>query len=169
MPKRLKTQPKDTLSSTSIVYLLNIFAIDSICCGIILLSTALVTEFLAVQHATCHENACHYGADAAQFLLIKGGSFTVLSSIALLSIFLILPINLYAGTASLKDDQFIKTTINHITKGSPLLWILFLFVVVVILVHFFLYATFNPVCSWVFRDFRKFWKFQEDQYDSVGT
>ena len=72
----------------------------------------------------------------------------VLSSIALLSIFLILHINLYAGTASLKDDQLIKMTINHITIGSPLFWIHFLFVVVVILVHFGLYTTFNSVCSW---------------------
>uniref|UniRef100_A0A7N2MA06 CSC1/OSCA1-like N-terminal transmembrane domain-containing protein n=1 Tax=Quercus lobata TaxID=97700 RepID=A0A7N2MA06_QUELO len=112
----------------------------------ILSPTALVTKFLTVWHATCHENARHCSADAAQFLFIEGGTFAVLSSIALLSIFLILPINLYAGTASPNDDQFIETTINHIAKGTPLLWIHFLFVVVVTLVRFGLSAIFNSVC-----------------------
>lgn len=48
---------------------------------------------------------------------------------------MILPVNLYGGTASI-SDEFTKTTVNHITSGSPLLWIHFLFVViVVVLVH----------------------------------
>ncbi|KAM4128970.1 hypothetical protein ACJW30_02G209200 [Castanea mollissima] len=150
----------------NIQYLLNISAIGSICCVVIFLSiklrsdhrripgpTALFTKLLAVWHATCHEIARHCGADAAQFLLIEGGSFAVLSSIALLSIFLILPINLYAGTASLNDDQFFKTTINHIAKGSPLLWIHFLFVVVVVvLVHFGLSAIEERLRFTRFRD-----------------
>lgn len=47
-----------------------------------------------------------------------------------------LPLNLYAGTAPL-NDQFSKTTITHIAKGSLLLWVHFVFVVVVVvLVHF---------------------------------
>ncbi|XP_075654300.1 hyperosmolality-gated Ca2+ permeable channel 4.1 [Castanea sativa] len=150
----------------NIQYLLNISAIGSICCVVIFLSiklrsdhrripgpTALFTKLLAVWHATCREIARHCGADAAQFLLIEGGSFAVLSSIALLSIFLILPINLYAGTASLNDDQFFKTTINHIAKGSPLLWIHFLFVVVVVvLVHFGLSAIEERLRFTRFRD-----------------
>ncbi|KAK7840531.1 csc1-like protein, partial [Quercus suber] len=70
--------------------------------------TALFTKLLAVWHATCREITCHCGSDAAQFLPIEGGSFVVLSSIALLSIFLNLLINLYAGTASLNNDQFFK-------------------------------------------------------------
>ncbi|KAK7838739.1 csc1-like protein [Quercus suber] len=89
---------------------------------------ALFTKLLAVWHATCHEISGHCDAAAAQFLQIEGGSFAILSSISFLSIFLILPINLYTGIASLNDDQFFKTTINHIVKGSPLLWIHFLFV-----------------------------------------
>ncbi|KAL4645592.1 hypothetical protein ACB092_02G245000 [Castanea dentata] len=150
----------------NIQYLLNISAIGSICCVVIFLSiklrsdhrripgpTAVFTKLLAVWHATCREIARHCGADAAQFLLIEGGSFAVLSSIALLSIFLILPINLYAGTASLNDDQFFKTTINHIAKGSPLLWIHFLFVVVVVvLVHFGLSAIEERLRFTRFRD-----------------
>ncbi|XP_023882755.2 CSC1-like protein At4g35870 [Quercus suber] len=150
----------------NIQYLLNISAIGSICCVVIFLSiklrsdhrripgpTALFTKLLAVWHATCREIARHCGADAAQFLLIEGGSFAVLSSIALLSIFLVLPINLYAGTASLNDDQFFKTTINNIAKGSPLLWIHFLFVVVVVvLVHLGLSAIEERLRFTRFRD-----------------
>lgn len=35
------------------------------------------------------------------------------------------------------DDQFSKTTITHITKGSPLLWVHFVFVVIIVLlVHY---------------------------------
>lgn len=60
----------------------------------------------------------------------------MLLAIAFLSICVLLPLNLYAGTAVL-DDQFSKTTINHIKKGSGYLWIHFAFVVVVVvLVHF---------------------------------
>ncbi|KAF8410378.1 hypothetical protein HHK36_002906 [Tetracentron sinense] len=132
----------------NIQYLLNISAIGSLCCVFIFLfvklrsdhrrmpgPAALVTKLLSVWHATGREIARHCGADAAQFLLIEGGSCAVLLSIAVFSIFLILPVNLYAGGAPM-DDQFSKTTINHIEKGSPLLWIHFLFVViVVVLVH----------------------------------
>lgn len=60
----------------------------------------------------------------------------MLLCIAVLSIAVLLPLNLYGGHAVL-GDQFSKTTINHIEKGSGLLWIHFLFVVtVVIIVHF---------------------------------
>ncbi|KAG8660044.1 hypothetical protein MANES_02G109700v8 [Manihot esculenta] len=98
--------------------------------------SALAAKLLAVWHATGREIARHCGADAAQFLIIEGGSFVVLLAIAFLSICVLLPLNLYAGTAVL-DDQFSKTTINHIKKGSGYLWIHFAFVVVVVvLVHF---------------------------------
>ncbi|KAL2550240.1 CSC1-like protein [Forsythia ovata] len=47
-----------------------------------------------------------------------------------------LPLNIYAGKAPI-SDEFSKTTINHINKGSPLLWVHFIFVVVVVLlVHY---------------------------------
>ncbi|KAE9597903.1 hypothetical protein Lal_00029599 [Lupinus albus] len=133
----------------NIDYLLNISAIGALCCLFIFLfvklrsdhrrmpgPAALITKLLAVWHATGREIARHCGADAAQFLLIEGGSCAILLSIAALALLVLLPVNLYAGSAML-DDQFSNTTINHIEKGSALLWIHFLFtVVVVVLVHF---------------------------------
>ncbi|XP_010266881.1 PREDICTED: CSC1-like protein At4g35870 [Nelumbo nucifera] len=133
----------------NIQYLLNISAIGAFCCVFIFLfvklrsdhrrmpgPAALITKLLAVWHATGREIARHCGADAAQFLLIEGGSCAVLLSIAVFAISVILPVNLYAGTAAMAD-QFSKTTIIHIEKGSPLLWIHFLFVTVVVgLLHF---------------------------------
>lgn len=98
--------------------------------------SALVHKLLAVWHATGREIARHCGADAAQFLLIEGGSCALLLSISFLAIFVVLPVNLYAGNATM-DDQFSMTTINHIQKGSPLLWLHFVFVVIIVcLVHF---------------------------------
>ncbi|KAJ9146923.1 hypothetical protein P3X46_029136 [Hevea brasiliensis] len=133
----------------NIQYLLNISAIGLFFCVFIFIfvklrsdhrripgPSALAAKLLAVWHATGREIARHCGADAAQFLIIEGGSFVALFAIAVLSICILLPLNLYAGTAVL-DDQFSKTTINHIEKGSGYLWIHFLFVViVVVLVHF---------------------------------
>ncbi|KAJ4964752.1 hypothetical protein NE237_016601 [Protea cynaroides] len=130
-------------------YLLNISALGAFCCVFIFIfvklrsdhrlmpgPAALVTKLLAVWHATCREIASHCGADAAQFLLIEGGSCALLLLIAVFAVFLLLPLNLYAGTVAM-NDEFSKTTITHIEKGSPLLWIHFLFVVIVVaLVHF---------------------------------
>ncbi|XP_002534042.2 CSC1-like protein At4g35870 [Ricinus communis] len=133
----------------NIQYLLNISTIGLLFCIFIFIfvklrsdhrripgPSALISKLLAVWHATGREIARHCGADAAQFLIIEGGSFAVLLGIAVLSICFVLPLNLYAGTAVL-DDQFSKTTINHIEKGSAFLWVHFVFVViVVVLVHF---------------------------------
>jgi hypothetical protein len=133
----------------NIQYLLNISAIGASCCVFIFLfvklrsdhrripgPTALAAKLLAVWHATRREIASHCGADAAQFLLIEGGSCALLLSVAALSLLVMLPLNIYAGTAPL-NDQFSKTTITHIAKGSLLLWVHFVFVVVVVvLVHF---------------------------------
>ncbi|KAJ4836907.1 CSC1-like protein [Turnera subulata] len=133
----------------NIQYLLNISAIGLFFCVFIFLfaklrsdhrrmpgPAALAAKLLSVWHATGREIARHCGADAAQFLIIEGGSFAVLLSTAVLSICVILPLNLYAGTAVL-NDQFSKTTISHIEKGSGYLWIHFVFVVVVVvLMHF---------------------------------
>ncbi|XP_043711666.1 CSC1-like protein At4g35870 [Telopea speciosissima] len=138
----------DTEWYGNIQYLLNISALGAFCCVFIFIfvklrsdhrrmpgPSALVTKLLAVWHATCREISCHCGADAAQFLLIEGGSCAILLSIAVFAVFLLLPLNLYAGTAAM-DDQFSKTTITHIEKGSPLLWIHFVFVVIIVaLVH----------------------------------
>ncbi|KAI9109739.1 hypothetical protein K1719_019369 [Acacia pycnantha] len=149
----------------NIQYLLNISAIGALCCLLIFIfvklrsdhhrmpgPTALANKLLAVWHATGREIARHCGADAAQFLLIEGGSCAVLLSMAGLAILLILPLNIYAGTAVL-DDQFSKTTINHIEKGSVLLWIHFVFVVVVVhLVHFGISAMEERLRITRFRD-----------------
>lgn len=133
----------------NIQYLLNISVIGLVCCILIFVfvklrsdhrrmpgPSALAAKLLAVWHATCREIARHCGADAAQFLLIEGGSFALLLPIAVLSVSAMLPLNLYGGTAIL-DDQFSKTTITHIEKGSSLLWVHFIFVVIVVaIVHF---------------------------------
>lgn len=94
--------------------------------------SALLAKLLAVWHATGREIARHCGADAAQFLIIEGGTFAVLSATSLVALLLILPLNFYAGNAKM-DDQFSKTTITHIAKGSPLLWLHFLFVLIILL------------------------------------
>ncbi|XP_044470730.1 CSC1-like protein At4g35870 [Mangifera indica] len=149
----------------NIQYLLNISAIGLFFCVFIFIfvklrsdhrripgPAGLVTKLLAVWHATCREIARHCGADAAQFLLIEGGSFVALLSIAVLSILVLLPLNLYGGHAAL-HDQFSKTTITHIEKGSVLLWIHFLFVVVVVgLVHLGMYAIEERLKVTRFRD-----------------
>ncbi|OIV93561.1 hypothetical protein TanjilG_04793 [Lupinus angustifolius] len=117
----------------NIDYLLNISVISALCSLFIKLRSdhrhmpgpaALITKLLAVI------------ADTTQFLLFEGGSCAILLSIAALALLVLLLVNLYAGSAIL-DDQFSNTTINHIEKGSALLWIHFLFtVVMVVLVHF---------------------------------
>ncbi|XWS42185.1 hypothetical protein CRYUN_Cryun17cG0146500 [Craigia yunnanensis] len=106
----------------NIQYLLNISTIGLLCCVLIFLflklrsdhrripgPSALFARLLAFWHATGSETARHCGADAAQFLLIEGGSFAFLLSVAVLAVFVLLPVNLYGGTALL-DDQFSKTT-----------------------------------------------------------
>eukprot|EP00256_Glycine_max_P009612 XP_003519854.1 CSC1-like protein At4g35870 [Glycine max] len=149
----------------NIDYLLNISAIGSACCLLIFLlvklrsdhrrmpgPAALASKLLAVWHATGREIARHCGADAAQFLLIEGGSFALLLSLAALALTVLLPLNLSAGTAPLADG-FSKTTITHIPKGSPLLWIHFLFAVLVaVLVHFGISATEERLRITRFRD-----------------
>jgi len=149
----------------NIDYLLNISAIGSACCLLIFLfvklrsdhrrmpgPSALASKLLAVWHATGREIARHCGADAAQFLLIEGGSCALLLSLAVLSVTVLLPLNLSAGTAVI-DDGFSRTTITHIEKGSPLLWIHFLFAVVVaVLVHFGISATEERLRITRFRD-----------------
>nr|KAJ0222996.1 hypothetical protein LSAT_V11C200077570 [Lactuca sativa] len=133
----------------NIQYLLNISIVGTITCVLVFVlvklrsdhrrmpgPTAILSKLLAVWHATGREIARHCGADAAQFLLIEGGSYSLILLISVLSITVILPLNLYAGTVSMVDE-FSMTTINHIAKGSGLLWIHFVFVVlVVILVHY---------------------------------
>ncbi|XWS45596.1 hypothetical protein CRYUN_Cryun15aG0150100 [Craigia yunnanensis] len=149
----------------NIQYLLNISTIGLLCCVLIFLFlklrsdhrriprlSALFAKLLDVWHAAGREIARHCGADAAQFLLIEGGSFAVLLSVAILAVVVLLPVNLYGGTALL-DDQFSKTTVSHISKGSGLLWLHFIFVVfVVIIVHFGMSAVEERLKITRFRD-----------------
>ncbi|RAL46496.1 hypothetical protein DM860_004775 [Cuscuta australis] len=139
----------DTAWYGNIQYLLNLSAIGALTCLLIFVliklrsdhrrmpgPTAIVSKLLAAWHAGGVEIAYHCGADAAQFLLIEGGSSGILIFLAILAVTVMLPLNMYAGNA-LIADQFSKTTINHIEKGSPLLWIHFIFVVIIVLlVHF---------------------------------
>lgn len=133
----------------NIQYLINISAIGTITCLLIFIllklrsdhrrlpgPTAIASKLLAVWHATGRQISLHCGADAAQFLLIEGGSCALLVSLAFLDVSVLLPLNIYAGNAPMAD-QFSKTTITHISKGSGLLWVHFVFVViVVVIVHF---------------------------------
>ncbi|XP_057542866.1 CSC1-like protein At4g35870 [Amaranthus tricolor] len=131
----------------NIQYLLNISAIGALSClGIFLLVKlrsdhrripgpfSLFSKLLAVWHATAKEIALHCGADAAQFLVIEGGTFATLSATSLIALCAVL-LNIYGGSAVM-DDVFTKTTITHITKGSFFLWVHFVFMVgIVYLVH----------------------------------
>ncbi|EPS65153.1 hypothetical protein M569_09624 [Genlisea aurea] len=133
----------------NIQYLVNISAIGALTCLLIFVflklrsdhrrvpgPTAIASKLLAVWHATSREISHHCGADAAQFLLIEGGSSGILLVLAFLAVAILLPLNIYAGSAPI-SDEFSKTTINHIVYGSPLLWVHFLFaVVLVFLVHY---------------------------------
>ncbi|XP_031505610.1 CSC1-like protein At4g35870 [Nymphaea colorata] len=132
----------------NIQYLLNISAVGAFCCVALFLfvklrsdhrmpsPSGLFAKLLAVWHTTSQQIARHCGANAAQFLYIEGGSFVMLLVIAVFALGLILPLNLYGGTV-LMDDQFSKTTINHIAKGSSLLWVhVFYMILVVCVVHF---------------------------------
>ncbi|TYJ10126.1 hypothetical protein E1A91_A11G186500v1 [Gossypium mustelinum] len=149
----------------NIQYLLNISTIGLLCCVLIFIflklrsdhrlipgPSALFAKLLAVWHATGREIARHCGADAAQFLLIEGGSFAILLSVAFVAVSVLLPVNLYGGTALL-DDQFSKTTVSHISKGSGLLWVHFLFVVFVVLIfHYGMSAVEERLKITRFRD-----------------
>ncbi|KAK3150420.1 hypothetical protein QOZ80_3AG0232910 [Eleusine coracana subsp. coracana] len=119
----------------SIQYLINISAVGSAFCVLLFLlvklrfdhrripgPSALAAKLLAVYHATAPQIALHCGADAAQFLLFERASFVVLATVAAVAVVVALPLNLLAGDAAIVD-QFAATTISHIPKSSPLLWL----------------------------------------------
>ncbi|KAJ4802984.1 ERD (early-responsive to dehydration stress) family protein [Rhynchospora pubera] len=119
----------------SIQYLLNISAIGAISCLLLFLlvklrfdhrrfpgPSALLTKLLSVYHATSSQIALHCGADAAQFLLFERSAFLVLVLASVTALVAALPLNLLAGSNPV-FDQFTATTISHIPKGSPLLWV----------------------------------------------
>uniref|UniRef100_A0A1D1YNR8 Transmembrane protein 63A n=1 Tax=Anthurium amnicola TaxID=1678845 RepID=A0A1D1YNR8_9ARAE len=141
--------PEDPVWYGNIQYLINISAVGAAFCVLLFLlvklrsdhrripgPSALLAKLLAVYHATAAQIALHCGADASQFLHIERGSFAVLLAISLVAVLAALPLNLYGGDA-LIADQFSRTTINHIARGSPLLWVHFLLMVLVVaLAHF---------------------------------
>jgi Calcium-dependent channel, 7TM region, putative phosphate/Cytosolic domain of 10TM putative phosphate transporter/Late exocytosis, associated with Golgi transport len=119
----------------SIQYLLNISAIGALFCLLLFLlvklrfdhrrfpgARALLTKLLSVYHATSSQIALHCGADAAQFLLFERSAFLVLILASITALAAALPLNLLAGSNPV-SDQFTATTISHIPKSSPLLWI----------------------------------------------
>ncbi|KAL1555152.1 CSC1-like protein [Salvia divinorum] len=133
----------------NIQYLINISAIGALTCLLIFVfvklrsdhrrvpgPTAIASKLLAVWHATSREISHHCGADAAQFLLIEGGASAILLFLAALALVVMLPVNIYAGDAPI-SDEFSKTTINHIAKGSPLLWVHFVFVILVVFLVYY--------------------------------
>ncbi|XP_010683040.2 CSC1-like protein At4g35870 [Beta vulgaris subsp. vulgaris] len=131
----------------NIQYLLNISAIGALSCLCIFLLVklrsdhrripgpfSLLAKLLAVWHATAREIAVHCGADAAQFLVVEGGTFATLSATSVVALFALF-FNIYTGSAVM-DDMFSKTTITHIEKGSFTLWVHFVFMVAIVyLVH----------------------------------
>ncbi|KAF8780534.1 hypothetical protein HU200_001665 [Digitaria exilis] len=132
----------------SIQYLINISAVGAASCVLLFLlvklrfdhrripgPSALAAKLLAVYHATAPQIALHCGADAAQFLLFERASFLILAAVAAAAVAAALPLNLLAGDAAIVD-QFTATTISHIPKSSPLLWLhLLLTAAVVAIAH----------------------------------
>lgn len=132
----------------SIQYLINISAVGAASCVLLFLlvklrfdhrripgPSALAAKLLAVYHATAAQIALHCGADAAQFLLFERASFLILAAVAAAAVAAALPLNLLAGDAAVVD-QFASTTISHIPKSSPLLWLhLLLTAAVVAIAH----------------------------------
>ncbi|KAL9241359.1 hypothetical protein vseg_015480 [Gypsophila vaccaria] len=135
-------------------YLMNISAIGAVSCVIIFLVVKLRSDhrripgpakLLAVWHASARDIAVHCGADSSQFLVIEGGTFALLSSVSVLALLGLLPLNLYGSgsgsatdttTTTTTDDLFSTTTISHIPSGSPLLWChLFFSFALVLFVH----------------------------------
>lgn len=148
----------------NIQYLLNISAIGALCCLLLFLCvklrsdhklpglSSLATKLLAVWHTTGQQIARTCGANPAQFLYVEGGSFVALAIICFLAICGILPLNLYGGTVPM-EDQFSKTTISHIEKGAPLLWMHVLFVIIVVcVVHYCIKALEERLNSTRFHD-----------------
>ncbi|XP_072957668.1 CSC1-like protein At4g35870 [Typha angustifolia] len=133
----------------SIQYLLNISAIGAASCVLLFFlvklrsdhrrfpgPSALAAKLLSVYHATATQIALHCGADAAQFLLIERASFAVLLAVSVVALAAALPLNLLAASAPIAD-QFAATTISHVPKGSPLLWIHFLLMAVIVAIAYF--------------------------------
>eukprot|EP00249_Psilotum_nudum_P010487 c22568_g1_i2 orf=495-3113(+) len=148
----------------NIQYLVNLSIIGAGCCVVLFLLvklrsdhhlpglSSLATKLLAVWHTTGLQMALLSGANASQYLAVGGYSFLGLFATALVAILLLLPLNLYGGTVALQD-QFLKSTVIHIEKASPLLWGHFFFMLVVVgVMHLCIQALEQRLLSTRFHD-----------------
>lgn len=127
----------------NIQYLINISFLGAFCCVLLFLvvklksdhrlpgPASLATKLLSVWHATGQQVARLCGANASQYLATEGYSFVGFFAITLIALLVILPLNLYGGTVPLQD-QFSRSMVIHIAKGSPLLWWHYLFMIAVV-------------------------------------
>ncbi|KAJ3681915.1 hypothetical protein LUZ60_014488 [Juncus effusus] len=148
----------------SIQYLINISAIGAASCVLLFLlvklrsdhrrfpgPSALLTKLLSVYHTTSSQIALHCGADAAQFLLFERSAFLVLGFASVIALVVVLPLNLLGSNQV--SDQFAETTISHISKSSPLLWIFLLLAAVIVgISHFGITKLENDLRTTRFRD-----------------
>lgn len=143
----------------NIQYLINISVIGAFCCVLLFLvvklrsdhqlpgPASLAAKLLAVWHTTGQQVARLSGANASQYLAVEGYSFLGFLAIALLALLVLLPLNLYGGTVALQD-QFSRSTVIHIAKGSALLWWHYIFMVVVVgTMHLCIQAIYGRLAS----------------------
>lgn len=127
----------------NIQYLINISIIGALCCLFVFLvvklrsdhqvpgPASLAAKLLAVWHTTGQQVARLCGANASQYLVVEGYSFLSFLAVSFLALLLLLPLNVYGGTVPLQD-QFARSTVIHIAKGSSLLWGHYFFMVAVV-------------------------------------
>lgn len=143
----------------NIQYLINISVLGAFCCVLLFLvvklksdhrlpgPASLAAKLLSVWHATGQQVARLCGANASQYLATEGYSFVGFFSISLIALIVILPLNLYGGTVPLQD-QFSRSTVIHISKGSPLLWWHYVFMVIVVgVMHLCIQALYTNLTS----------------------
>eukprot|EP00250_Pteridium_aquilinum_P008425 c17931_g1_i1 orf=154-2703(+) len=143
----------------NIQYLINISLLGAFCCVLLFLVVklksdhrlpglaSLAAKLLSVWHATGQQVARLCGANASQYLAAEGYSFVGFFVITVIALLVILPLNLFGGTVPLQD-QFSRSTVIHIAKGSPLLWWHYLFMVTVIgVMHLCIQALYARLAS----------------------
>ncbi|KAH7425406.1 hypothetical protein KP509_11G052500 [Ceratopteris richardii] len=147
----------------NIQYLINISVIGAFCCLVFFCvvklksdhklpgAASLVTKLLSVRQATGQQVARLSGANASQYLATEGYSFIGFFVISLIALIVILPVNLYGGTVPLQD-QFSRSTVIHLSKGSPLLWCHCVFMVAVVgVMHMCIQALYTRLSSTQFN------------------
>ncbi|MCO5593552.1 hypothetical protein L7F22_047566 [Adiantum nelumboides] len=143
----------------NIQYLINISLLGSFCCVLLFLvvklksdhrlpgPASLAAKLLSVWHATGQQVARLCGANASQYLAVEGYSFVGFFAISFIALIVILPLNLYGGTVPIQD-QFSRSTVIHISKGSPLLWWHYVFMLIVVgVAHLCIQALYNNLTT----------------------